>query len=388
MSLDRIADVISLQPVRAPAGRPQEAGPWLPGETIELRFDAIAASIDAILATTVDGRQMRLSGLGGLAQGLTPGALLSLRVLATTPRLELALLAALAPPDAVEAQGGDVEQSAAMRFDQISMTRQVLAKPDASSIARAWRGTALMQAQQGALGGVLFEAQASARIARGNGSGAAGSGLAGTATLGTAALGSAALGTAALSKAGLSTAGLSTAAPGAAPNPRQAETAPGAERWPFAPSNFGLRRASWAALETLDAQSDPSPWKKAGKRRRRPALALTLEASLPGLGAIFLRLQLVAGRVLLDIHCEEQAVGFVRQCVPELIVAIGCAGLRVARCRLLRSADRPAPGAASGMPELRDAASGFASPLFRAAAELSMTLSSPTLAERLNRWSR
>jgi hypothetical protein len=310
------------------------------GDALELTFDAVAA--DGILATTADGLQVCLSGFGDLAQGLVPGAVLNLRVLAVTPRLELALLDTAVHSGGISSgvamNADDFIQTAAMRFDQLALACQVTpALPGAVSIAASWRAIALNQLEKhGALPGKVVELHMPARLLAENG----------------------------VTRSG---------------------RIRDAGQWPFAPDGYGSFRAM---LTVLDAEEDNSASKQKWKSRRA-VIALLLESILPDIGRIVLRMRLASGSVVLDVYCEEKAKELAYKLQPDIISAIARAGLRVSRCRRIRNLLAGVSGnTSSGVASLQsDVSSELALPLplFRAAAEVLLLLSSPSLPARISR---
>jgi Flagellar hook-length control protein FliK len=159
MALERIAAIGVATPVRNPTG----AGSRQPatGETIEFTFEAAAA--DELIATNAEGVQFKLAGLGSLAADLTAGDVLLMKVLATTPRLELVLYDTAARPGAqarTQALPADrsgmssafENEQAAMRPDQVAWLRQMVWRPpDTATMATSWRTLMLGQLERQAI---------------------------------------------------------------------------------------------------------------------------------------------------------------------------------------------------------------------------------------------
>ncbi|RJF96717.1 hypothetical protein D3870_20125 [Noviherbaspirillum cavernae] len=328
MPLERIAAAVSLPPVQNSTGN---AHRFVPGEMVRLTLDAIGA--DEMLATTADGLQLRLTGLGSLAHSLTPGEMLNLRVLATTPRLELAFSGTSARSThisvSISADAVAPGQTAAMRLDQVALLRQVVPqRPDAAALAASWRAMAQGYLERHA----SFPEQL-----------------------------------------------LELRLPAAMPAGRAVA---GAEQWLFAPSAYGSHRVMLNVLQAYEDEVTRSEKQKQRQERqrkgRRTTIALLLESILPGMGRVVVQMQLASGDVLLELYCEEKALPPLRKLLPEIISSIGRADLRVARCRLLRSAPRVS---AHGL----NPQTGLSPALFRAAAEVVLLFSSPSLPAAIRR---
>jgi hypothetical protein len=155
MALERVAAIGVATPVRNPTG----TGSRRPatGETIEFTFEMAAA--DELIATNAEGVQFKLAGLGSLAADLTAGDVLLMKVLATSPRLELVLFDTAARPGA-QARASAVpadrsgmpafeNEQAAMRPDQVAWLRQMVWRPpDTASMATSWRALMLGQLER------------------------------------------------------------------------------------------------------------------------------------------------------------------------------------------------------------------------------------------------
>lgn len=339
MSLERIAASTSLRPERGQAGPVLGANPSIPvaaGETIRLTLETTAAG--GMLGTTADGLQLRLNGLESLAETLAPGEVLNLRVLSTTPRLELALLNAVRFFSPVAAEVVDPAKIAAMRPDQAAVLGQVIAqRPDATVLASTWHAMALDHLERNSFySGQLFELRLPAELH--------------------------------MARAAFS-------APGAEPN--AAHLAPGAEQWPFAPVAYGSHRMM---LQVIDEEDEP----RRKRKGRRAVIALLLDSNLPGLGRVLVRMQLLAGGVWIDLCCEEKASASLRKLLPDFVASVARSDLKLVRCRLMRHALSATPDDAI---PLADVSSTLAlpSPLFSAAAEILLLLSSPSLPALLNR---
>lgn len=345
MPLERIAAALFLQPIQNQLEQKvgaNQANRLAPGQIIELTLDA--AGTDGVMATTAQGLQLRLTGLDGFARQLISGETLRLRVLATTPRLELALLDAVTRSSSMPVGSpndtSDVAGSAAMRFDQVAMLRQVVpARPDASAMASMWHATVLDHIEGHAvfLGQVIELLAPQRKLLTGSGA----------------------------------TMGQETNAASPAPN---------AEYLLFAPSVYGFHRM---ALHVLDAEED-KPSSRRRPVRRCATIALQLESSLPGIGSIVVRMQLVCAGILIDMYCEESALTLIRRLRSDIFAALARADLLVVRFRVESGPIRPA---SRGANHDTDVSATLALPwvLFRAAAEIFSLLSSPSLPVRVSR---
>jgi hypothetical protein len=357
MALERIAAIGYATPVRNPVGSTGRR-PTM-GETIELTFDAAAA--DELLATTAEGVQLKLAGLGTLGRDLTAGDVLLVKVLATSPRLELALFDTA--PRAMNGTAGRTNlyafetEQAAMRPDQVAWLRQVVWRPpDASALAASWRAALLGQLErqatwQGRVPGrdvTMMSPQTDADPAPPHGDPFANAVAVGTS----------------LPKTPTST-----------------------DPWMLAAYAWGGMRVLLRVL-AADAEGGSSPHKRQGA-----PLALRVTLILPGLGRVTVQLQFAPGGVWLDLAVERaDALQPLRDRLPSIVAAIGRADLRVLRCRLMRGVPggttphpsmmpSPAPQeghAGSARPAAAPNAGAVLAPaLFRAAAEIVAVLSAP-----------
>ncbi|CAN5143948.1 hypothetical protein BH11PSE9_BH11PSE9_17480 [soil metagenome] len=310
MALERIAAIGYATPARYLPGTTARQPAM--GETIELRLDAAEAG--DLLATTADGLSLKLAGLGTLGRNLVAGDVLLVKVLATTPQLELALFDSSVRPGlrpgiagANSHQGagpGPFEtEQAAMRPDQVAWLRQVVWRPaDTAALASSWRASMLVQLERHA----ALRAQADGSVA----------------------------------------ASLLAAEPGGV-NARDdfhadllGRLQPAADPWLLAAYAWGGLRVMLRAL-AVDADGGPTHRQRGGA----PALRVILE--LPGLGRVTVQLQLVADGVMLDLAADQpESLQPLRDRLPTLVAALGRVDLRVLRCRLMRAL----PGSASSAP--------------------------------------
>jgi hypothetical protein len=160
MALDRIAGIAQIaRPQTLRGGTDNYMGSVngtaaATGSEDELLRLLVSESLDGELhARSTDGRQFRFSAaslaatLGG--HTLVPGQVLLLKVIGTSPQLELALLGTAGDgPDAQHAAGADPK---ALQPDQAAMRR--LARPvlDTPALAAGWRSMVLVRLQQGSV---------------------------------------------------------------------------------------------------------------------------------------------------------------------------------------------------------------------------------------------
>ncbi|CAN5677715.1 hypothetical protein BH11PSE8_BH11PSE8_42450 [soil metagenome] len=301
MPVERIAAIGYATPVRNMPGA--AARQPITGETIELRLDAAEAG--DLFATTADGLSLKLAGMGTLGRQLVAGDVLLVKVLSTTPQLELALFDSAVRPGlrsgsaSVGGQHGagpgpfETEQ-AAMRPDQVAWLRQVVWRPaDTAALASAWRASMLVQLERHAAARAQVDGYSS---------------------------------------------GSSITAEHGVVHPSddfQAEPfgrlQPAIDPWLLAAYAWGGLRVMLRAL-AVDADGGPTHRQRGGA----PALRVILE--LPGLGCVTVQLQLVADGVTLDLAAERpESLQPLRDRLPALVAALGRADLRVLRCRLMRA---------------------------------------------------
>src|SRR6218665_2485177 len=140
MALERISAIAVPPPVHR-ASHDLPRGSPSAGETVHFALgDAV---LDDVFATTADGLSLRLGGLGAMARSLTPGDVLLVRVLATSPRLELALFETPARAD-----GAPTGTPKAMQPDQLAQRQMSWRPPDAGALAQSWRSLVLGQIGQ------------------------------------------------------------------------------------------------------------------------------------------------------------------------------------------------------------------------------------------------
>lgn len=162
MSAPRIPAIGPVLPGRPAGATAREDGtpPRLPaqGETLRLTLNAADGTWSA---TSQEGQPVRLAATllehEGLGADLSPGDVLMVKVLATSPRIELARLGPA--PASVSAQAthstaflGTGGPPPAMRPDQVAISRMNWAPPDAEALAVHWQVSVLALIRK-ALGG-------------------------------------------------------------------------------------------------------------------------------------------------------------------------------------------------------------------------------------------
>lgn len=315
--------IVPAQPRAAASARLPE-----PGETVLLTGSEPPA--DALQATTPGGVPLRLTGLNWLTRELRPGDTLALRVLANTAALELELVGST-HLESAHAAPLNLSDYAAMRLDMAELRNMTWRAPSPAALATAWQALAQARWSQ-ALG--------------------------------------------AYTAAGPSLAATVPAAPIAA----------GAERWTL--PIYGWSGAQWGCLRMnlllVRAEEDPR-----FARRRRLALALRVELSHPTLGRIAFDLEWHLGGIQLSFAVEEaDAAQVVREALPSFVAALALANLRLVRVRMAQGTvavmrvQLPPPALQPGQITEKT----LPPSLFRAAAEIAVTLLKLTLREHgLNR---
>lgn len=134
MPMDRIPPAAA----RAPAARAGETASRRPAIGEPMRVAATAETAGGLLLSTSDGRSFRLgaAALGGCDP--MPGDTLLVRVVSTSPRLEVELLGAVA-----RAVRDDPAALRAMRPDPLVQHRIRRDAPDPPALAHAWRAAIL-----------------------------------------------------------------------------------------------------------------------------------------------------------------------------------------------------------------------------------------------------
>lgn len=301
MTIERIPRLALTLPLRRPPERLPSPLPADAGAAVDIADDAVAS---------------RLQGLALLGRPLVAGERLAVRVLSTSPAVELQVDAE-APGLPARPSAPANELSAAMQPDQLLLRHLRWRAPGALDLATALRTRVFRQI--------------TTELARAD---------------------SAATGT--------------PSPPGeparvGAPPPLPL---PGSERWIFP---VHLTDGQQARLFVGDDDAKHSAAVAA-------SAVLLIEIELPGEGMVQVRLQIAAG-VHLQFRIDgDRAVAHVRDILPALAAALVLAGTRLASCRLLRA---PAGGLRTrGLDITRPSTlhAHLPLPLFRVAAEVLLAL--------------
>ncbi|MGE5451498.1 MAG: flagellar hook-length control protein FliK [Acidobacteriota bacterium] len=345
MSAPRISAVQALLPAPSTTQRPassplpRAASPtrW-PGASHEPALAAESGSVFAIepedlIVTTASGAVE-----GSIdPDGLSPGDVLLVKVLATSPRLALEKLGQAAQAGAAQAFGRPLPppaSSAAMAPDQTAMLRMAWAPPDAATLSTSWRVLVLEHLKLIAAGR-LPDPIHHERFTPGLWHGQA--------------------------------------------EPPSSWSPGPLERWPFPVQ-------AWAGMHMALHLLPPRQNARSGKgRKRQQTWGLRVNGHLPGLGRIELQTQLSSeGASLLIVAEHEQTQRKLREGLGALSRAVTRAGWRLRDCQILL--DLPIEEAA---PEPRDellpgllvqplsgAATTLPQALFRVTAEVLISLGS------------
>lgn len=356
MAFERVTGLGPVAPMAAPARTPgpaegSDAPSGHPRPDDVLRLEITQSAEGELLMSDPAGQRFRL-GAGSLTGlGLEPGQVLLVKVLATSPRLELALLDrlgdALPPhlntPDA-DPSKQDSLQPPALQIDQAAMRRFAQPLPDASTLAARWLSQAtqvLLQQQQAATLGASPQARTVPDTA------------AETSDM-----------TLLRPGAGLQNEALPSARDSLTPRTQQTLLL-----WQTAsPQGLPLAFCLWRPTK-----GEP------GGRSTDTALSLHLRLLLrhPQGGAVLIDLAWSPPGVLLTLSTDQALlVPGLRGRLSLLAARLTCAGLRLMRCHVLHSAlpgfSEPAPNAHLSLARL-----GLPPALFRAAAEVLVVLSPP-----------
>ena len=111
------------------------------------------------------------------------------------------------------------------------------------------------------------------------------------------------------------------------------------------------------------------------QRRRRPRIALRLELMLPGVGRVVIQMEPAGTGVVLEVGAAQtSAMQHMREMLPQMAATVSRSGLTIVRCRLMRELP-PATGEQSYPTRLQ--AASLSPMLFKAMAELAVLLSQP-----------
>lgn len=302
MTIERIPRLALTLPLRRPPERLPAPLPTDAGAAIDTADDAVAS---------------RLQGLALLGRPLVAGERIAVRVLSTSPAVELQVDAE-APGLSARPSAQADELSAAMQPDQLLLRHLRWRAPGALDLATALRTRVFRQI--------------TTELARAD---------------------SAATGTPSL-----------PGEPGRVSAPPLLPL-PGSERWIFPVHLNDGQQARLFVGDDDDAKHTAAAAASA---------VLLIEIELPGEGMVQVRLQIAAG-VHLQFRIDgDRAVAHVRDILPALAAALVLAGTRLASCRLLRV---PAGGLRTrGLDITRPSAlhAHLPLPLFRVAAEVLLAL--------------
>lgn len=302
MTIERIPRLALTLPLRRPPERLPSPLPADAGAAVDIADDAVAS---------------RLQGLALLGRPLVAGERIAVRVLSTSPAVELQVDAE-APGLSARPSAQADELSAAMQPDQLLLRHLRWRAPGALDLATALRTRVFRQI--------------TTELARAD---------------------SAATGTPSL-----------PGEPGRVSAPPLLPL-PGSERWIFPVHLNDGQQARLFVGDDDDAKHTAAAAASA---------VLLIEIELPGEGMVQVRLQIAAG-VHLQFRIDgDRAVAHVRDILPALAAALVLAGTRLASCRLLRV---PAGGLRTrGLDITRPSAlhAHLPLPLFRVAAEVLLAL--------------
>jgi hypothetical protein len=277
---------------------------------------------------------LRLPGLAAATRGLAPGDVLLVRVLATSPQLELALYEVPSRSPAASV----APTPYAMQPDQLAQRRLSWRPPDAAALAHSWRTMVLdppsaHHAETPPASRALVHGAHAADVA----------------------------------PAKVMPLGDSLVFPA---RDTPAHTLTGPPPWLYPAYAWGGLQI---ALRVV-ADDDDTPPRPRNPRRRGP-LALRLETEVQTLGRVAVQIQLVMNGVQVVFFVErEHARRTVAQVLPTLVQALAAVELRLVRCGVVLGL--PGPGSAmrwawhGGVPS-----SALPPLLFRASAEVAVALS-------------
>lgn len=292
MTGSHIPALSALRPVLLPTSRaPSQQGTRVPmlGEFLKLTLDEQEGTLSA---TSRAGTLVKLPP-GTLEGELSPGDVLMVKVLATTPQLELARVGRAVPmsADSADARTTSPEQAPAMRPDQTAMLRMAWAPPDAATLASNWRVLVLAH--------LRHIATARAPL---------------------------------LTSDWTVPHALLPAMESGQSSDRLATHWSPIERWLF-PVH------AWAGLPLTLQLLPPRSGPREGRARRRPqGWGLRVHGLLPGLGQIEIHAQLsTEGASLLIVADDEQTLQRLRETRDAITRAVNRAGWRLRACQMLRS---------------------------------------------------
>lgn len=147
------------------------------------------------------------------------------------------------------------------------------------------------------------------------------------------------------------------------------------EPWRFAVFAWGAERLVLKVVVKDDDEYDRN-------RRRRSRVALRLELMLPGVGRVVIQMEPASGNgVVMEVGAAQTAaMQHMRDVLPQVAAVVNRAGLTILRCRLRR--ELPSPGGEHAQPSRLHTA-GLTLALFKAMAEVAVLLSQPVVGDDL-----
>lgn len=145
------------------------------------------------------------------------------------------------------------------------------------------------------------------------------------------------------------------------------------EPWRFAVFAWGAERLVLKVVVKDDDEYDRN-------RRKRTRVALRLELMLPGVGRVVIQMEPAGGNgVVMEVGAAQTAaMQHMREILPQVAAVVSRAGLTILRCRLRR--ELPAHGGEHTQPSRLHTAA-LTQALFRALAEVAVLLSQPAIAD-------
>jgi hypothetical protein len=145
------------------------------------------------------------------------------------------------------------------------------------------------------------------------------------------------------------------------------------EPWRFAVYAWGAERLVLKVVVKDDEEYDRN-------RRRRSRVALRLELMLPGVGRVVIQMEPASGNgVVMEVGAAQTAaMQHMRDILPQVAAVVNRAGLTILRCRLRRELP-PSNGEHTHPTRLHTAA--LTQALFKAMAEVAVLLSQPAIGD-------
>jgi len=146
MALDRVTGVAQIP--RMPTARSDAGAAAAPvGQTDGLRPQQGLGPPGELLARSAEGQRFSLPATALAGMSLVPGQLLLVKVLSTSPQLELALLGSAREDTAFVATNTEAAELAASLPDQAAIRRMVVQTLDTPVLATSWRSMMLARLQ-------------------------------------------------------------------------------------------------------------------------------------------------------------------------------------------------------------------------------------------------